>query len=395
MRKKKPLTVKRIERLNERGYYHDEHGLYLQVTRTGARSWVLRYERQGTERMLGLGPLHCVDLKEARERARAARRQLLDGIDPIDARRAERDAHRKNEAERITFKDATERYLGVYETEWKNDKHKAQWKSTLEKYAYPALGSRPVKDIDEALVNHTLAPIWKQIPETASRVKQRVTRILKWVGDGMPLPPPSKAKRVQHHPALPFDKIPDFVIDLREREGIAARALEFTILTAARTNEVVGARWEEFDLEGEVWTVPARRMKANKAHRVPLTEPALGVLRALPRETGNPFVFIGTREGSGLSNMAMLTLLKRMDRRDITVHGFRSSFMDWAHERTSYPKHVIDMALAHAIGDKVEKAYRRGELFGKRQRLMEDWAQFVMMPQPEAKVIGIREGRAK
>ncbi len=386
------LTVKRIEKLKEPGRYGDGHGLYLQVMSATNRSWLLRFERGGRERWLGLGPLHTINLDEARERARKARQQLLDGVDPIEHRKAARATQALAEAKAVTFKEAARQYFDAHERKWKNAKHRAQFLSTLEAYAYPIIGRLPVAAIDTGLVLKVIEPIWNEKTETASRVRGRIESVLDWAtvrgyrtGDnparwkghlGEVLPARGQIQKTNHHAALPYTEIGGFVAALRQREGVAARALEFTILTAARTNEVIGALWDEIDFAAKVWTVPAGRMKASKEHRVPLSDRALEILRDLPRETGNAFVFIGPRKGGGLSNMAMAAVLGRMDCTDITVHGFRSTFRDWAAERTNYPNHVVEMALAHTVGDKVEAAYRRGDLFDKRRRLMAEWAKY-------------------
>jgi integrase len=373
------LTIRQVEKLRTPGRYLDEHGLYLQVMSPTNRSWILRFQREGRERWAGLGPVHTINLKEARERARRARQQLLDGIDPIEARLAKRDALRKEETERITFKAAAEKFLALHESGWRNAKHRQQWKNTLKTYAYPSLGARPVKAIDTALINQALAPIWTTIPETAARVRHRIGRVSKWVKDGMPLPAPAVSKRRKNHPALPYQELPNFMVELRQRQGISAKALEFLILTATRTNETIGARGDELDLEQKIWVIPASRMKSGREHRVPLSDPAIQLLEALPNEEGNDFVFIGGRHGNGLSNMAMLELMREL-RPDYVPHGFRSTFKDWCAETTNYPNIVSEMALAHKISDETEAAYRRGDLLDKRRRLMRDWAKFATMP---------------
>ena len=278
----------------------------------------------------------------------------------------------------------------MHEPTWRNAKHRQQWRNTLREHAFPTLGNRPVKAVDAALINAAVAPIWRRTPETAQRVKQRIERIVKWVQDGMPLPAPSAARRVKHHKAMDYSEVPAFIAELRQREGTSARALEFLVLVAARTNEIIGARWPEFDLKAKVWTIPASRMKAGKEHKVPLSSRALEILQDTPREKGNSHVFVGARQGRGLSNMAMLELLKGMGRNDAVVHGFRSSFKDWASERTNYPNLVSEMALAHSIKDKTEKAYRRGDLLIKRTRLMADWARYCSGPQTAAAVTLLR-----
>jgi integrase len=405
-KKAEPLTVKRISKLVEPGRYRDggERGLYLQVLSPTNRSWLLRFERGGRERWMGLGPLDDFTLTEARERARQARQQLHDGIDPIDARKAKRAQQALEAAKAITFAEATQRYFDHHEAKWRNAKHRAQFLNTLKQYAFPVLGKLSVAGIDESLVLKVIEPIWKNKTETASRVRGRIESVLDWAtvrkyreGENPArwkghlahqLPARGQIARVQHHKALPFASMPDFMVQLVEREGMAARALEFLILSAARTGEVISARWEEVDLPEKMWTIPASRMKAHREHRVPLSDRAVAILQALPRET--EFLFPGVRRGVPISNMAMAQVLKRMERDDITVHGFRSTFRDWAAERTTYPNHVVEMALAHVIGDKVEAAYRRGDLLSKRARLMEDWARYCATPQRNATVTPIR-----
>ncbi len=377
------LSARAVTTLKEPGLYGDGGGLYLQVADIGGtgevtKSWVFRFMLAKRARKMGLGSVNDFNLAEARERARRARQLLADGRDPIEARLVERDARRRDEAESVIFRDAATKFLATHQDGWKNAKHRQQWKNTLATYAYPTLGTRPVRAIDAALINGTLADIWKKTPETAARVKQRIERVVEWVKGGMPLPAPGKAKRVQHHAAMPWQDVPAFMAELRARESVSARALEFTILCAARTGETIGARWDELDLDEGVWTVPAERMKAHKEHRVPLSARALEILRDLPREKGG-YVFPGGKERAPLSNMAMLQLLRGM-RPGLTVHGFRSAFKDWATESTNHPNVVSEAALAHTIPDKVEAAYRRGELIDKRRRLMRDWATFCQRP---------------
>jgi integrase len=378
------LTPAKLRTLKEPGYYNDGLGLYLQISKWRTRAWVYRYTIDRTTRYLGLGPEHTVSLAMAREKAHEARLLVLEGKDPIEVKRAARDMRRAQANERMLFKDALERFLELHEPTWKNAKHRWQWHNSLEKYA-KALNNRPVAAIDGAVITETLTPIWTSKSETARRVKQRIERVIQWVKDGMPLPAQA-GKDVRHHAALPFVELPVFMAELAERHGMSARALEFTILTAARTSEVLGARWDE--IEGSVWTVPAERMKAGKAHRVPLSAQAMALLKPLPRDRSG-FIFLGAVAGKPLSNMAMLELVKSM-RQGLTTHGFRSSFSDWARERTAYPPDLIEQALAHAIRDKTEAAYRRGDALPKRTALMQDWADFACMPTVQAKVTPIR-----
>jgi integrase len=389
------LTAIKVAKATKAGRYGDGHGLYLQLSSTGVKSWLLRYMRHGRERWMGLGPLHTVSLKEARERARRARQHILDGIDPLDARKAEHAALALQAARSLTFAEAAQRYFDAHEKKWRNAKHRAQFLSTLRTYAYPKIGKLSVAEIDLGQVLKVIEPIWRNKAETANRVRGRIESVLDWAavrgyrtGENPArwrghlehvLPARGRIARANHHPAMPYADLPAFMLALTQREGIAARALEFTIMTAARTGEVIGATWSEIDLVAMVWIIPAKRMKGGREHRVPLSDPVLRILKSLPHEEGNSYVFIGLR-GCSLSNMAMAALLKRMGRNDITVHGFRSTFRDFAAERTNYPNHVVEMALAHVIGDKVEAAYRRGDLFEKRQRLMAEWAKYCTTP---------------
>lgn len=404
------LTIKRIARLSQPGRHGDGHGLYLQVVSRTNRSWLLRYERGGHERAMGLGPLHTINLYEARERARKARQLLLDGIDPLEARAAEKHTAALAAARSLTFEAATRAYFEAHEKSWTNAKHRAQVLSSLSTYAFPKMGKLSVAAIDTALVMKCLEPIWNTKTETASRVRGRIEAVLDWAtvrgyrtGDNPArwkghiaelLPSRERIQKTVHHAALPFAALPDFMAALAARGGPAAKALEFTILTAARTGEAVGARWEEININEKVWTVPGGRIKGGKEHRVPLSDRALALLRALPTEKGNPFVFLGPQKGGGLSHMAMNRVLMRMGHEDITVHGFRSTFRDWAAERTNYHNHVVEMALAHVVGSKVEAAYRRGDLFDKRRHLMEAWADFATQPAPVAgDVVPLHRGR--
>lgn len=341
---------------------------------------------------MGLGPLHTVDLTEARLRAEKARQLLLDNIDPLEARAAARDAQRKEDAERVTFKEAAEQFITLHESGWRNLKHRQQWRNTLKDYAYPALGPRPVKAIDAAVINAALAAIWTKTPATASRTKLRIERVVQWVKDGRPLPMPTAAIGKTSLPALPYPQIPEFMVELRRRDGIASRALEFLILTAARTGDVLGARWNEIDLDKRLWVIPAMRMKAGREHRVPLANRAIEIIKNLPHEKDNPFVFIGSRAGKPLSSDALLDETKAL-RSGIVPHGFRSSFKDWAAETTNIPNMVSEAALAHAIGDKTEAAYRRGDLFAKRQHLMTDWAKYCTTPTQTADNVTLLQGR--
>ena len=410
------LTALKVARAKSPGMYADGGGLYLQVTVNGkdgtpAKSWIYRYMLHGRARAMGLGSLLAIGLQDARMRAAECRKQRHDGIDPIEARRLEREQAILDAGKALTFTVATSKFIAGHKAGWRNAKHAAQWENTLATYAEPVLGSLSVQAIDTTLVLKVIEPIWTTKPETAARLRGRIESVLDWAtvrghrkGENPArwrghldklLPARSKVRKVEHHAALPYAELPDFIAALRGQEGIAARALEFTILTAARTGEAIGANWNEINLMEEAWTVPAGRMKVGKEHRVPLSGRALAILWEMKPdgEAGEEFVFPGGKRGKPLSNMAMTMALRRIDRGDLTVHGFRSSFRDWAAERTNFPSEVAEMALAHAVGDKVQAAYRRGDLFERRRRIMAEWAKFCGTPKvaPQRKVVSFRE----
>jgi integrase len=378
------LTAKAVQHAPI-GWHCDGRGLYLQCTlgtdRSINRSWVYRYAVDGRERYMGLGPIADVSLAEAREKVLAARKLRLEGIDPLQAKHNRQNESRLAAAKQKTFGQCVETFLQFKQSEWSNPTHAKQWAMTLRNYAKPLHQFSP-DTIDLALVVKTLQPIWTKIPETASRTRQRIETVLDhwaatneihgysnpaaWDRVKHALPSIAKIKKERHHAALPCSELPAFMVELRERNSLSARALEFTILTAARTGETIGASWDEIDLKAKTWTIPANRMKAGKEHKVPLSNRAVEILQQSNRRTKNLFP---------LSNMGMAELLKGM-RPGITVHGFRSTFRDWAAETTNNSNHVVEMALAHTIGDKVEAAYRRGDLFIKRTKLMTAWAEY-------------------
>jgi integrase len=375
------LTALDVKRAKRRGLYADGGQLYLQVHSDGNRSWIFRYGAQG-QRHHGLGAVHTVTLAEAREKARERRKLLLEGVDPIAAKKARKAAAQLEAAKSITFAEAAQTYINDHHAAWKNPKNQQQWRNTLATYAYPVIGKLPVAMIDTDLVKRVLQPIWHEKPETASRVRMRIERVLGWAtvhgyrsGDNPArwrghldhlLPAQGKIAPVKHHAALPYADVPAFIRELRERDGAAAEAFEFLVLTATRTGEVLGAAWDELDLKAETWVVPASRMKSAREHRVPLSARAVEILKEQPRDGERIFPF---------SNMAFLQLLKRMGR-DVTAHGFRSSFRDWAAETHEAARDTVEMALAHRVSDKTEAAYRRGDLLAKRRKLMDDWATF-------------------
>jgi integrase len=404
------LKALNVGRMVKPGRYHDGGGLYLQVRDRDRRSWLFRFMASGHARAMGLGSTADFSLAEARAKAAECRRLLHDGIDPIQARQDRQTQERLESARAITFRQCAEAYIAAHKEGWRNAKHADQWESTLATYAFPTFGHLPVQQVDVALVMKAVEPIWKTKTETASRVRGRIESVLDWAttrghrrGNNPArwrghlenlLPRRSKVQKVEHHPALPYEKVGAFMTELRAQECVAAEALEFLILTATRTSETIGATWKEIDLDRGLWSIPAERIKAGKEHRVPLGPAALAIVKEMAKARTGDFVFPGRKAGKPLSNMALLALLKRMKRADLTAHGFRSTFRDWAAEQTNYPREVAEMALAHAIGDKVEAAYRRGDLFEKRRRLMDAWAAFCSKKARTGQVVPIRRADA-
>jgi integrase len=360
---------------------------------------------------MGLGPYPLVSLADARRKRDEAHRLLLDGVDPIEARRSDKQLKRLAAVEAVSFRQVAVEYMRSHEAGWRNRRHAMQWPESLELYVYPVLGALSVAAIDTGVVMRVLEPIWRTKPETASRVRGRIESILDFAtthgyrrGDNPArwrghienlLPKRSKVRRVVHHPAMAYTEIGPFMAALRQAQTITARALEFTILTAARSGEVLGARWEEIDLAGWFWTIPGERTKTGKEHRTPLSDAAMAVLdKMLPLQRDGGLIFPGQDMDAPLSHASMRHVLRRLGRADVTPHGFRSSFKDWATERTNYANEVSEIALAHAIGSKVEAAYRRGDLFERRRRLMADWATWCSASQPaivEDNVLQLRE----
>lgn len=403
-RKAKELTALEVGRLNLPGLHFvgGVAGLAMQITVTGARSWILRAMVGGKRREMGLGGFPDVTLAGAKEAARVARIKIKEGIDPIAEGKSKRVALIAARANSITFNEATNAYIAVKEVEWTNKKHAGQWRSTLSTYAFPFVGNLYVRDIAQAHIMRVLEPIWLTKNETASRLRGRIESILDWAkvrgyrdGDNparwvghldVLLQSPGKVQKNEHHPALPFDELAAFMIKLRQVNGAGARALEFAILTAARSGEVRGATWSEINLVDATWTIPAERMKAKREHRVALNEDAVNLLELLPHTAE---LLFPNRKSEILSDMTLTAVLRRMKRGDITAHGFRSTFRDWCSERTNYPRDVAEMALAHTIGDKVEAAYRRGDLFEKRRFMMRDWGLFCNFAPTSAAVVPI------
>lgn len=416
MRARKKLSAKDVANAIEPGRYGDGGGLELQVSKWKTKSWLFRYMRHGKTHWLGLGAYPDVSLSDAREAAEEQRKLLRNHVDPIETMKERRIAAAVEAAKSLTFKECAERYIEAHKASWKSDKHAGQWTATLETYAYPVIGHLPVSTVDTGLVLKIVEPIWSTKTETASRIRGRVETILSWArargyrtGENPAtwrghldqlLPARSQVAPVEHHAALQYRDLPAFMAKLRAKHGISARALEFTILTAARTGDTIGGKWREVDKAEKLWTVPKDRVKGKKGarkrdHVVPLSAPALAVLEDLPVE--GDYLFPGGEKGAGLSNAAMSELLKGMGYSpDVaTVHGFRSTFKDWCMEQTAYGDELSEMALAHTIKDKVKAAYHRGDMLEKRRRLMTDWARFCeQRPVTARNVTAIREARA-
>lgn len=402
------LTTLDVKRATTPGRYGDGGNLYLHVKPTG-RAWTFRFTMPGAKpREMVLGNAADMTLAQARDRAQDARRALADGRDPIEARKA---ARAEAAGAGMSFREVATLYIASHGDGWRNSKHRAQWTNTLDSYAYPVMGKLPVGLVAVGHVMRVLEPVWKAKPETASRVRGRIEAVLdyatargwrtgenpaRWKGHlANLLPKRSKLARVKHHAALPWAECPAFMAALAGQGGTAALALRFTVLTAARTSEVTGATWGEMDLLAKVWTVPGSRMKAGRDHRVPLSPAALALLHelhALGSEPHQP-VFPGAKPGAGLSNMAMTTVLRRMKRADVTVHGFRSSFRDWCAEATNHPREVAEAALAHMLRDKVEAAYQRGDRLDRRAVMMAEWAGFLARPASAGKVLLMGGGK--
>jgi len=396
------LSARKVETLEAPGRHSDGGNLYLSISANGGRRWVFIYRFSDKQREMGLGSASRAgtSLARARESAAEARTALAAGLDPLEVRKTRMQAERTVPS----FGEFADAYIETHRKSWRNDKHVAQWIMTLTTYCAP-IRTLPVDEVDTEAVVKVLQPIWDQLPETAKRLRGRIENVLdaaavrgfragenpaRWRGHLQNLLAKPKVLTRGHHAALPYDKLPDFLMQLRVRHSLAARALEFTILTACRSGEVRSARWEEIDLDKKIWVIPAARMKAGREHRVPLSARAVAILTALNETRTGEFVFPGAAGGKPLSGMAMAMQLRRMKADDITVHGFRSTFRDWASEKTSFPHEVCEQALAHAIGNKTEAAYRRGDLFEKRRTLMDAWAKYCELI--HATVIALRPG---
>lgn len=392
------LSVKFVEKNDLKpGLYGDGGGLYLQVSDFKTKAWVFRFMMSGRARKMGLGDFELVPLKDARKKRDAAYGLVVDGVDPIDDRQSRKAAQTAETAKILTFQQCSEGYIAAHKSSWKSDKHAGQWEATLKTYAYPVIGNLPVQMIETAHVMKIIEPIWETKTETASRVRGRIEKVLDrakalklrsgenpaaWRGHlDQLLPAKSQVSPVENHPALPYAEMPAFMAKLRAKEGVSARALEFTILTVARTGDTIGATLKEINRDEKLWTVPAARVKGKKGarkrdHVVPLTKQALAVLDAAPNE--GSYLFPSGKEGAGLSNAAMSELLKGMGYSPdyATVHGFRSTFKDWCGDLTAYPNEMSEIAMAHTVDDKVEAAYRRSDMRERRRRMMADWAAF-------------------
>lgn len=406
------LSQLKIDRLRSAGIYGDGAGLSMKVTTGGSKSWVFRYMLAGKAHWMGLGSYPDVSLAEAREKASELRKLTRQQIDPLAEKRKQVSVIRAAISKAITFDDASAKYIDAHKASWKNEKHVDQWTNTLKTYASPVIGNVDVSLIDTGHIMRILEKdnFWNTKTETASRVRGRIESVLDWAtvrkyrtGENPArwkghldklLPARTKVKKVEHHPALPWLEMGAFMVKLRQQEGVAAKAVELAILTACRSGEVRGALWEEFDLDNGIWIVPPERMKAKKEHRIPLPEKAIQLLRKQKEQFPTGYVFPGMKEGKPLSDMSLTAVLRRMELNEITIHGFRSSFRDWAAESTAYPNEMVEMALAHTIGNKVEAAYRRGDLFDKRRRMMNDWSNFCDTVIKAGEVIPMRSNTA-
>jgi integrase len=406
------LTDRKVAILKTAGFFSDGGCLYLDFKDPPSKNWVLRYTRNGRTHDYGLGSYPIVSLAEARLARDAALAKLRNGVDPVEEKRAAKLAGKLERARAMTFKQCAEAFIAAHERSWKNAKHAYQWPQTMEAYAYPVFGDLPVQAVDTGLVMKAIEPIWFGKTETASRTRGRIEKILDWAATAgyrpsdTPnparwrghlenlLPKKSKIAPVKNHEALPYAELPGFMAELTGQTAIGALALRFAILTVTRTGETLGARWGEINLAEKLWTIPAERMKGDREHRVPLSEPGLAILATLKQLPASPFVFPADNPRRPVSNMVMLMQLRRMGRSDLTVHGFRSTFSDWCAEKTGFPSEVREMALAHKIGNAVEAAYRRGDLFEKRRELMRVWAVYCTGPAPAGEVVSFIGGAA-
>jgi integrase len=389
MAKSNLLTATFCRNIKEPGLYADGNGLFLNVSKSGSKSWLLRYRWQGKRPEIGLGSYIDIPLAEARDKMGDCRKLIRKGIDPRQRDKATGDATVP------TFKDCAAQFIKAKRSEWSNLKHQAQWEATLKTYADPTIGPLPVDQIDLEHILAILTPIWESKTETATRVRGRIERVLSWAivkgyrrppnpalwrGNlDMVLPQPTKVKKATHYAALPYADLPALWNQITASDSVSSKALQLAILTTARTIEIIGAQWSEIDLDAKVWTVPSKRMKAKREHRVPLTQTALDLLETIPHIDNSPFLFPGQRGNPHISNMAMLYFLKRdLQRPDLTVHGFRSTFKDWAAETTTFPGELSEAQLAHAIANKAQAAYERGDKLERRRELLTAWEAYLL-----------------
>jgi len=401
------LSPRKISSLKKTGLYGDGMGLWLKVTKSGTKSWIFRYSRNKKTYDIGLGSILTVSLSDARNKALEYRQMIQAGNDPLRTKQAEEIKNKRANNELITFEQCSVQYIDAHKAGWKNAKHAQQWTNTIKTYVLPVIGYLPVQDIDTSLIMQVLTPIWTTKNETAGRIRGRVENILSWAAvhgyrsvdnpaqwkghlENL-LAKPSSLKKVKHHKALPYKDMYDLMHILKGNSSITARALEFLILNTSRTSEVIGARWSEIDLDSKLWIIPPERMKAGHEHRAALSSRAVSILNEMKNIKHSEFIFPSTRAGKGLSNAAMDKLLQTTLSYDCTVHGFRSTFRDWAAECTNYPRDLCEMALAHTIKDKVEAAYRRGDMIEKRRNLAEDWLRFIETPPTKGNVITLKQ----
>jgi integrase len=409
MRSLHRLSAVKVTNLKQPGYYADGGNLYLRVAPGGSKGWIFRFASAGRTRDAGLGSYPTVSIIRAREAARRCREMVAAGVDPIEARKRDRQAALVASAKTMTFEQCAKAFIASHSAAWRSVRQPRLWSATLADYVYPAVGTLPVSAIDTPLVRRVLEPIWVKKPETASRVRARIERVLDWAKvhgyregenparwrghlDNL-LPNWRKVRAVQHHSAMPYREIPALMEKLRADPTAAARALELLVLTATRVSETLGARWDEINLNERIWIIAAARTKSGREHRIPLASRSVAVLEEMAKFRNNEFVFAGAREGRPVTRTVLLNLGKRLGL-SVTNHGFRSSFRDWAGEQTNFPREVAELSLAHSIGDAVERAYARGDLLEKRRKLMEAWAAYCGRKPASADVLpfGRKEG---
>lgn len=402
-RRPAPLSARKVESIRKPGMIADGGGLYFRVTPTGGRGWIFRYMLDGKRHDLGLGPYPAIALADARERALAARRQVVDKMDPVADRARATLERKKKAAKAMTFAQCAEAYIAAHRAGWRNPRHHAQWTASLRDYVYPVIGELPVEAVDVALVMKIVEPLWSTKNETATRVRGRIEVVLDWAaargyrqGENPArwrghienlLPKPSRVQRVVHHAALPYQRVPDVIARLRRLGGIGPLALEFLILTAGRLSEVTGARWSEIKLADRLWIIPGERMKSAREHRVPLSDSAMAIIDKMQARRVDESLFPSTKLGAKISYLPLSLALKKACAEKVTMHGFRASFRNWCAEQTTFAAEVAELALAHQVGNKVEQAYLRTDLFQKRRQLAEAWAGYCDRPVASDRVV--------